>query len=928
MRAGRGESARTKERPDPDELLAEVRRDEVQSTRGHLTIFFGAAPGVGKTYAMLESARLEREEGRDVVVGLVETHGRYDTNALLLGLEIIPRRKAEHRGVKLEELDLDAALARRPGLILVDELAHTNAPGSRHTKRWQDIEELLASGIDVYTTLNVQHLESQKDVVAQITHVIVRETVPDSVFEGADDVRLIDLPIDELLERLREGKVYIPEQAEIARESFFQEGNLIALRELALRLTAQQVDTQMRAYRTKHGIDRTWPASERVLVCVSPSPTSEHVIRGARRLAAGLHAALHAANVETPAPIRLSAADRRRIADHMRLAQSLGAETVTLSGPRSAEEVTRFARSRNVTRIVVGKPTHARWLDRLRPSFLDALVRLSEDIDVHVLTGEDLVAPRPPPERRPPRRVELTGFVAALALIAVITGVSGLLFVNAQLADVVMIYLLAIVLVSLRWGLWPSLLAAVLSVILLDFFFVAPLHAFAMTDVKHIATSSVMLVVAVVISGLTKRVRDQMEAAREREVRTASLYSLSRALARAKTTSDVAAAGAKHVHDVFGAPACVLVVDHDRARLTPQVSGTPWSFDLDEKELAVAEWTRQHGRPAGAGTDTLPASAGSYFPLEASSSRIGVLGLRRTPGGLDHERRQHLQAFAGQIAGALERTRLAEQAQRAQLRIEAEQLRNSLLSSVSHDLRTPLAVITGTASTLLETEIAPPAQKELAEAILVEAERMHRLVRNLLDMTRLEAGAVEVHKEWQSLEETVGAALERTVRVLGSRPVTTDVPADLPLVPYDSVLLQQVLVNLLENAAKYTPAGTPVLVAARRGKDAVEVVVADHGPGLPPGEETRIFEKFYRAETGRGGGAGLGLTICKGIVAAHGGRIWAVNCNGGGAAFHSTLPIEGEPPSLTPPRRRRPSRPRARARIAPGAAPRARTRLL
>ncbi|MBN9160458.1 MAG: two-component system sensor histidine kinase KdbD [Myxococcales bacterium 68-20] len=890
------------ERPDPDALLAEVRREEERAARGRLTVFFGSAPGVGKTYAMLESARLEREEGRDVVVGIVETHGRYDTGALLLGLEILPRRKTEHKGVRLEELDLDAALARRPGLILVDELAHTNAPGSRHAKRWQDIEELLASGLDVYTTLNVQHLESQSDVIAQITQVIVRETVPDSVFEGADDVRLIDLPIDELLERLREGKVYVSEQAELARERFFREGNLIALRELALRLTAQRVDAQMREYREKHGIDRTWAAAERVLVCVSPSPASERVIRGARRLAAGLHADFIAAYVETPASLRLSATDRRRIAEHLRLAQSLGAETVTLSSADSAEEVTRFARSRNVTRIVVGKPTHARWRDRLRPSFLDQLVRLTDDIEVHVLTGESAVGSRPPAsQRHASRRFELAGFVAAPAVVAATTGAGSFMFASAQLADVVMVYLLAVVLVSLRWGLWPSLLAAVLSVFTLDYFFIPPLNTFAVSDVSHVVTFAVMFIVAAVISGLTKRVRDQAEASREREIRTASLYSLSGALALAKTTADVADAGTKHVHDVFGARACVLVVGLD-GHLAQQGGGTACSFDVDEKELAVAEWTRQHGRPAGAGTDTLPASVGSYVPLEASSSRIGVLGIRQPHGGgLDHQRTQHLQAFARQIAGALERTRLAERAQQAQLRIEAEQLRNSLLSSVSHDLRTPLAVITGTASTLLETKVEPPVQRELTEAILTEAERLNRLVRNLLDMTRLEAGAVEVKKEWQPLEEAVGAALERTTSVLGSRPVTTDVPADLPLVPYDSILLQQVLVNLLENAAKYTHASTPITVSARLRDDGVEVIVADEGPGLAPGEETRIFEKFYRAEKGRGGGVGLGLTICNGIITAHGGKIWAVSGDRGGVAFHFTLPIEGEPPMIEMP---------------------------
>lgn len=894
------------ERPDPDALLAEVRLEEERSRRGKLTIFFGCAPGVGKTYAMLEAARVEREEGRDVVVGIVETHGRYDTGALLLGLELLPRRKFVHQGAKLEELDLDAALARRPGLLLIDELAHTNAPASRHAKRWQDIEELLAAGLDVYTTLNVQHLESLKDVVAQITHVIVRETVPDAVFEGAADVRLIDLPIDELLERLREGKVYVPELAARARESFFREGNLIALRELALRVTAQRVDAQMREYREKHGIDRTWPVAERVLVCVSPSPASDRLIRAARRLAVRLHADLIAAYVETPASLRLSTQDRERVSDHLMLARSFGAETVTLSGAKSAEEVTRFARSRNVTRIVVGKPTHPSWRDWLRPSFLDQVVRLSGDIEVDVISGERSSRARHVAPRGHERRFTSGGMAASVVATSVATVLAKLVLGTAQLADVVMLYLLTIVLVSLRWGLWPSLLTAVLAIVGLDYFFIAPVHTFAVSDVRHVTTFVVMFVVAVVISGLTKRVRDQGEAAREREIRTASLYALSAALARAKTTADVVSAGAKSVHDVFGLRATILVPGGSGHLTAPSKTG-PWAYVPDEKERGVAEWTWSNGRPAGAATDTLPSAAGTYLPLEGSSARVGVLGVEMPSGHtVTYDHRQHLAAFAGQIAGALERTRLAEKAHQAQLRVEAEQLRNSLLSSVSHDLRTPLAVITGAASALLDSELDESTRRDFAQTVLGEAELLNRLVRNLLDMTRLEAGAVEVRKEWQPVEEAVGAALSRVERIVGDRRIATRIPADLPLVPFDSILLQQVLVNLLENAAKYTPPRTTIAIAARRTGDEIEIEVADSGPGLPPGEEAKIFTKFYRAERGRGGGVGLGLTICKGIIDAHGGRIWARNREDGGASFCFTLPIEGTPPELVAPESGRP----------------------
>lgn len=886
-------------RPTPEELLARVREEESRAHRGKLTVFFGAAPGVGKTYAMLEAARFEREEGRDVVVGLVETHGRYDTGALLLGLEILARRKTVHRGLTLEELDVDAAIARRPGVILVDELAHTNAPDSRHAKRWQDIEELLQAGIDVYTTLNVQHLESLNDVVAQITHVVVRETVPDAVFEKAYDVRLIDLPIDELTERLREGKVYVPDQARLASEGFFREGNLIALRELALRVTAQRVDLQMRRYRAEHGIDRTWPAAERILVCVSPSPSSARLIRSARRLATGLHADWIAAYVETPGAIRLSAKDRERVNQHHVLAQGLGAETVTLGGGSGPEEIVRFARSRNVTRILVGKPTHARWRDLLKRSFLDELVRTSGDIDVHVLAGDE-------PEGRAKREhgpalphgsSNVAGFIAAGVVIAVATCL-GRMLLGQELADVVMLYLLGIVLVSMRWGLGPSLTAAVAAVMSFDFFFVPPYYTFAVSDVRHVVTFGVMFLVASVISGLTKRVRDQAESSRERELRTSSLYSLSRALATAKTAKDVLTVGMRHVHEVFGTRGVALLPGDD-GKLVVAESG-PSSFVPDDKERGVAEWVWAHGTPAGLDTDTLPSASALYLPLDASSRRAGVVGLfpsdkKRIAG---YEARQHLDAFVGQIAAAIERTKLAEQAQLAQLRVEREQLRNSLLSSVSHDLRTPLAVITGAASTLLEQRLEPEVARDLTETVLTEAERLNRLVRNLLDMTRLEAGAVEIHKEWQPVEEAVGAALERTQAALGDRPVQIDLADDLPLVPYDSILLQQVLVNLLENVGKYTPSTAEVRIAARLTDDGVEITVADRGPGLPEGEEAKVFEKFYRAEKGRGGGAGLGLTISKGIVTAHGGRMWARNRDGGGAEFCFTLPVEGSPPEI------------------------------
>ena len=891
------------DRPDPDALLARVSDDEKKARRGKLTIFFGAAPGVGKTYAMLESARLERADGRDVAVGLVETHGRYDTGALLLGLEILPRRKVEHRGVTLEELDVEACLARRPGVVLVDELAHTNAPGSRHAKRWQDVDDLLDAGLDVYSTLNVQHLESLNDVVAQITHVVVKETVPDSVLDRADELHLVDLPIEDLLDRLKEGKVYVPAQAEKAGKHFFRPGNLIALRELALRVTAQSVDAQMRRYREAHGIEKTWAAGERILVCVSPSPASARLVRGARRLAASLHADWIAAFVETSASLRLSAADRARVAEHLQLARTLGADSVTLAGENGAEEVITLARQRNVTRIVVGKPTHSTWRDRARGSFVESLVRLSGDIDIHVIRGDEEAAgeagaqPAPRWKKKNKKPANLTAGLSAAVASAVLATLAGqLLFGRTQLADVVMFYLLGIILVSLRWGLAPSLFAAVMAVFSFDFFFIPPYHQLAVADLQHIVTFAVMFLVAAIISGLTERVRDQAAAARERELRIASLYSLSRALSAAKTRHEILGAATKQIREVFGGRATALVPGPGRL-LVPNLEDA-WTYAVDEKERAVAEWVWEHGKPAGRGTDTLPSAQALYLPLEGSTGRLGVMGLLADPAEeAPPDDPQQLQAFLDQMSAALDRVRLADQAQETQLRVEAEQLRNSLLSSVSHDLRTPLAVITGTATALASDKLVPQERIELAETIVEEAGRLNRLVRNLLDMTRVDAGALRIHKEWQPVEEVIGSALAATDAVLGKRPVEVDLSRDL-VAPFDAILIQQVLVNLLENAAKYAGPASPLKLTARGSKHSVEIVVSDRGAGIPAGDEANIFEKFYRAAKGKGGGVGLGLTICRGIVAAHGGRIWASNREGGGASFHFTLPLEGSPPTV------------------------------
>jgi two-component system sensor histidine kinase KdpD len=888
------------QRADPDQLLRQVAEEERRAKRGKLVIFFGAAPGVGKTYSMLEAARTERDLKRDVVVGVVETHGRYETGALVIGLELLAKQKVEHGAVALEEFDLDGALARRPGLILIDELAHTNAPGSRHDKRWQDVDELLDAGIDVYTTLNVQHIESLNDVVAQVTGVVVRETVPDRVLQEATEIRLIDLPPDELLERMEAGKVYVPEQAQRALENFFRKGNLIALRELALRRTAERVDAQMQVYKTAHGIRQVWATADRVLVCVSPSPSSARIVRAGCRMAGSLHAPLIAAYVETPGSLRMSEADRRRVDEHLRLAEKLGAETVVLRGQRAADETVRYARGRNVTKIVLGKPTHPRWRDLVERSFLEEIVRSSGDIDVYVISGDEAGAPRRV-EEAPMAELRPGPYVASGAVVLAATGLAWVLFGQRQLADVVMVYLLGIILVAMRLGYGPSMGAAVLSVLLADFFFVPPYFSLAISDLQHGVTFSVMFVVAFVVSRLTQRIRLQADAAQYREQRTASLYGMSRELAATRAVRNLAAVAAAHVHQVFEAKIAILLAALD-GKLESAASGDK-AFVPDDKGIAVATWAFSHDKPAGMGTDTLPSSKALYLPMRGAQGPIGVLGVMpQDPHSLsDTQQRALLDMFASQIASALERARLAEETQRANLQVEAERLRSSLLSAVSHDFRTPLSVITGSASALLEPEsnLPPAARRDLVETIHEEAQRLNHLVRNLLDMTRIASGAVKVSKEWQPIEGVIGAALSRLEEPLKGRQVDVNLAPNLPLVPIDAALVEQVLINLLENAAKYTPSASPIEISAHHEKSDLVVQVADRGPGIPKELAEKIFEKFYRLPREReGGGAGLGLAICRGVVEAHGGRIWVDPREGGGSVFRFSLPIEGVAPNV------------------------------
>jgi two-component system sensor histidine kinase KdpD len=886
-------------RPDPDELLARVQQQEARSRRGRLKIFFGAAAGVGKTYAMLETAKARQAEGVDVVVGYVEPHNRPETEALMAGLDVIPPRLVEYRGTTLREFDLDAALARMPTLILVDELAHTNAPGSRHAKRWQDVEELLDAGISVYTTVNVQHLESLNDVVAQITGTIVRETIPDTLLEEADEVEMVDVSPDELLIRLREGKVYLPQQAENAIQNFFRKGNLMALRELALRRTAERVDEQMQVYRQDKAVAQIWPAGERIMVCISPSPLSSRLVRAAKRMATGLHAEWITVYVETPQSGKLSEADRNRVVQTLRLAEQLGADTVSLSGHNVTEEVLNYARKQNVTKIIVGKPTHPAWRDLLFGSVLNDFVRKSGSIDVYVISGE---VDTPQPSRPQPtmgRAVHWRLHARALGVVIISTFIAALTFpLDFAPANLIMVYLVGVVYVASHYGRGPSVLASVLSVVAFDFFFVPPYLTFAVSDTQYIITFAVMLLVALTISNMTTRIKEQAEAARERERRTTSLYEMSREFASNSEVDELARIAARHIENLFESQVVVLLPGENSKF---RVHGSEASAKkLTEQELAVAHWAYDHGQVAGLGTQTLPGSHGIYLPLRTPQGKTGILGVYPSqPGRLPSPDQIHLlETFANQTALAIERARLNEETERAQVQIETERLRNSLLSSVSHDLRTPLAAITGAASGLLQRESLDPRGRELAQIAYEEAERLNRLLSNLLEMTRLESGSVKVEKEWQPLEEVVGTTLLRLEKLVGDYRLTTHLPDDLPLVPIDAVLIEQVLVNLLENAVKYTPAESPIDLSAWVEDQEVIVEVADRGPGLPVGDVERIFDKFYRVRPTTASGVGLGLAICRAVIEAHGGRIWAGNRAGGGAVFRFTLPLDGEPPQI------------------------------
>jgi two-component system sensor histidine kinase KdpD len=880
-------------RPTPETMLKLARAEEEREKLGKLKIFLGYAAGVGKTFAMLEAAWQQRLNEQDVVAAFVESHARFETDSMLAGLEIIPRTETEYMGVLLQEMDTDAVLARRPRIALVDELAHTNAPGSRHEKRWQDVEELLAAGIDVYTTVNIQHFESLNDIVAQITGVTVLETVPDRLLDQAAEIRLVDISPEELLQRLKEGKVYIPEQAAMAMEKFFTPGNLIALRELSLRRAAGRVDEEMRAYMESRAIPGPWPAAERIMACISGSPYSERLIRATRRLAEEMKAPWFTVYIETPGGGKHLQENRERVWRDLRLAESLGAQVANLTSTSVAETIIDFAAKHNVTKIVVGKPAKPRWREFLSPPIVDQIVRLSGNIDVYVVSIEAAGNRSASSGNSHGRPFQWSGYMASTALVAAAALGCQLIRPFLTPVNMVMVFLLAVVLSAVKLGLKPAILASFLGVLTFDFFFVPPRLTFEVADTEYLITFVGFFTVGVVISKLVATARERAISIRERELQTASLYYLSRDLAAAGDIGTILGDVVRDIGESLDAGITVLLPDEENL----VVKAASRDLHLDAKEMAVADWTFRNRRAAGRGTETLGSSALLYLPMQTPSKTLGVLGvkLKDETAYTNIQHRRLLDAFVSQTTLAIERVKLVNDAEKVQLLQARENLERALLNSVSHDLRTPLVSITGALSAVRDenNNLGSEARRELLDAALEEAERLNRFVGNLLDMTRLESGAVRLKEEPCDIQDLVGCALAAVEQRAGSRKADIRLQPDLPLVKMDMALMTQVLVNLLDNAMKYSPPESGIELAARIDGSLLTIEVSDRGPGVPAGDLQRIFDKFYRLPVPEGaGGTGLGLAICKGIVDAHSGTIRAENREGGGLQVIIEIPLK------------------------------------
>ena len=887
-------------RPSPEALLEAAKHEG----RGRLKIFLGAAPGVGKTYEMLLSAQARRRDGVDVVVGVVEAHGRRETEVLLEGLEVIPRQQVDYKGHLLAEMDLDAILTRRPQLVLVDELAHTNAPGSRHPKRYLDVEEILSRGIDVYTTVNIQHIESLNDVVAQITHVRVRETVPDAVFDRADAIELVDLTPDDLIERLKEGKVYVPKQAERALQHFFSPANLTALRELALRRTAERVDEQLLTEMQAHAIQGPWAAGERIVVCVSEDPRCAGLVRYAKRLADRLHGPWTALYIEGRRAVQLSEEERDRVADTLRLAETLGGEPVTLpAGSHGiADDVIGYAHAHNVTQIIIGKSTRPRWFEMLHGSVVHDLVRRSGSISVHVIAG-DMLPGTSIPKRTlrtadEKKAFEVGPYLFATLAVALALGVAELVNYLIGVENTDLVFLTAIVGIAVRFGLLPSLFASVVSAFCYNFFFLPPIYTLTIADPHNIAAFALFTIVAVVVSHVAARGRLQAVTAQTRVRSVESLYSFSRKLAGAGTLDDVLWATAFQTAMMLSVRVVLLLPESGVLKIK---SGYPPEDMLDDGDVAAAKWSFENNRVAGRGSDTLPGAKWLFLPMRTGRGAIGVIGIDSEKPGpwLTPDQRRLLDALSDQGALAIERVQLVEDMERVQRTAETERLRAALLTSISHDLKTPLASVIGSAGTLrdLGNKLTDDEKVELLSTVIEESERLNRFIANLLDMTRLESGAVTPKLALHDLSEIIGSTLQRANKILRNHSVRLDLASELPMVSLDAVLFEQVLFNLLDNASKYAAPNTTVSIRTWRDQNSVILQVIDEGEGIAQAELEHIFDKFYRVQKTDQvrPGTGLGLAISRGFVEAMKGTIVAANRpDRRGAMFTITLPISRE----------------------------------
>ena len=891
-------------RPSPEALLEAAKREE--SRVGKLRIFVGAAPGVGKTYAMLETARARERDGYDIVVGVVETHGRKETEALLVGLETIPRKRIDYKGRLLDEMDLDAIITRRPQIALVDELAHTNAPGSRHPKRYLDVEEILNSGIDVYTTVNIQHIESLNDVVAQITRVRVRETVPDEIFDRAEAVELVDLTPSDLIQRLKEGKVYIPQQAERALEHFFSPANLTALRELALRRTAERVDEQLLAEMQAKAIPGPWAAGERFLVCISEDPRAAGLVRATKRLADRLHAPWTAIYIETGRSAQLSDEERDRIADTLRLAMNLGGETVTIPGGarRVADDVIAYARANNITQIVIGKSNRSRWFEILHGSVVHDLVRRAGSISVHVISGEELEGNRISKKtvRTAPQALDPWPYILSVVAVAVSLGIAETVEPFFGLENVVLVFMTGIVAIAARFGLWPSILASVVASLCYNFFFLPPIYTFTIADPNNALAFFFFIVMAIIVSNVAARVREQAVTAMARARTTEALYAFSRKLAGVATLDDVLWATAYQIAMMLKVRVVLLLPEGETIAVA---AGYPPEDVLDQADLAAAKWAWMNNRAAGRGSDTLPGAKRLFLPMRTGRGPVGVLGIDSDKAGplLTPDERRLLDALSDQSALAIERVHLVEDMDRVKRTVETEHLRSALLTSISHDLKTPLAAILGSAGALrsMSGQLTNAQKEELVSTIVDESERLNRFIANLLDMTKLESGAIAPNSSLHSIGEVIGGALRRAEKILSRHKVALDIYRDLPLVKIDEVLFEQAIFNLLDNAAKYSARGSTIQINGRRDGDSVVLDIVDEGVGIPASDVERIFDKFYRVQKGDQvrPGTGLGLAIARGFIGAMQGTITASNrTDRSGAVLTIRLPVTADAAKL------------------------------